>query len=34
LELDDAVEAARAYLLRGMEHSLPVGHRRFINHHP
>ena len=32
--LDDAVEAARAYLLRGMEHSLQVGHRRFINHSP
>jgi hydroxymethylpyrimidine/phosphomethylpyrimidine kinase len=34
LELDDAVEAARAYLLRGMEHGLWIGHRRFINHHP
>ena len=32
--LDDAVEAARAYLLRGLEHSLLVGRRRFINHRP
>jgi hydroxymethylpyrimidine/phosphomethylpyrimidine kinase len=32
--LDDAVDAARAYLLRGLEDGLLIGHRRFINHHP
>lgn len=32
--LEDAVGAARAYLLRGMEHSLLLGGRRFINHRP
>jgi hydroxymethylpyrimidine/phosphomethylpyrimidine kinase len=34
LALDDAVGAARAYLLRGLERSLLVGDRRFINHRP
>lgn len=33
-ELDAAVEAARAYLLLGLEHSLLIGDRRFINHRP
>jgi len=32
LALDDAVGAARAYLLRGLERSILVGDRRFINH--
>ncbi len=31
-ELDAAVGAAQAYLLRGMEHSLKVGGQRFIRH--
>jgi hydroxymethylpyrimidine/phosphomethylpyrimidine kinase len=34
MELDDAVEAARAYLRHGLEHGLRVGQRRFINHRP
>jgi hydroxymethylpyrimidine/phosphomethylpyrimidine kinase len=34
LDLNRAVEAARAYLRRGMERSLTVGGRRFINHRP
>jgi hydroxymethylpyrimidine/phosphomethylpyrimidine kinase len=34
LGLDDAVEAAGAYLRRGMERSLVIGGRRFINHRP
>jgi hydroxymethylpyrimidine/phosphomethylpyrimidine kinase len=32
LGLDRAVEDARAYLLRGLERSLALGGRRFINH--
>ena len=32
--LDDAVEAARGYLLRALERGLVVGGRRFINHRP
>lgn len=34
MALDDAVGAARVYLLRGLEHSVKVGDRRFINHLP
>ncbi len=34
LKLDAAVEAARAYLRRGLERGLWVGQRRLINHHP
>lgn len=30
--LDDAVEAGRAFLLRGLEHGVLVGRRRFIDH--
>ena len=34
MTLDDAVETARGYLRRGLERSLTVGGRRFINHRP
>jgi hydroxymethylpyrimidine/phosphomethylpyrimidine kinase len=34
LALDHAVEAAREYLRRGLERSLALGDRRFINHRP
>ena len=34
MALDDAVEAARSYLLRALERSLAVGGRQFINHRP
>jgi hydroxymethylpyrimidine/phosphomethylpyrimidine kinase len=34
LALDHAVEAAREYLRRGLERSLGLGGRRFINHRP
>jgi len=34
LGLDDAVEAARVYLLRGLQRSCVLGDRRFINHRP
>jgi hydroxymethylpyrimidine/phosphomethylpyrimidine kinase len=34
LGLEDAVDAARAYLLRGLEHGVLVGNRKFINHRP
>ena len=34
LDLDSAVEAARGYLRRGLERSLAIGDRRFINHRP
>jgi hydroxymethylpyrimidine/phosphomethylpyrimidine kinase len=32
--LEESVGAARSYLRRGMERSLLVGGRRFINHRP
>jgi hydroxymethylpyrimidine/phosphomethylpyrimidine kinase len=32
--LEDAVDAARGYLLRALERALVVGGRRFINHQP
>ena len=32
--VEQAVEAGRAYLQRGLEHSVAVGGRRFINHRP
>ncbi|MDD2765625.1 MAG: bifunctional hydroxymethylpyrimidine kinase/phosphomethylpyrimidine kinase [Opitutaceae bacterium] len=34
LGLDYAVEAARVYLLRGLQRSFVLGDRRFINHRP
>ena len=34
MPLDDAVEAARRYLLLALERSLAVGGRQFINHRP
>jgi hydroxymethylpyrimidine/phosphomethylpyrimidine kinase len=34
MTLDDAVEAARGYLLSALERSLSVGGRHFINHQP
>jgi hydroxymethylpyrimidine/phosphomethylpyrimidine kinase len=34
LGLDDAVQAARLYLRHGLERSLALGGRRFINHRP